>query len=162
MKEIFTKIWKFLWERTGRKELDSDEIWLLERMDRIAAIEEPDYDRMWERIRRKTICKNSPRVKLWRGVAAVALPMAVICTAVYFFREKTQQPSGQFLVENQKETSSRISLTLGNGKVLKIPKGFEDRTGCCASGFFERDCVCCFRKRRRKITLSYDRDTGRG
>ena len=122
MKEIFTKIWKFLWERTGRKELDSDEIWLLERMDRIAAIEEPDYDRMWERIRRKTICKNSPRVKLWRGVAAVALPMAVICTAVYFFREKTQQPSGQFLVENQKETSSRISLTLGNGKVLKIPK----------------------------------------
>ena len=77
---------------------------------------------MWERIRRKTICKNSPRVKLWRGVAAVALPMAVICTAVYFFREKTQQPSGQFLVENQKETSSRISLTLGNGKVLKIPK----------------------------------------
>ena len=73
MKEIFTKIWKFLWERTGRKELDSDEIWLLERMDRIAAIEEPDYDRMWERIRRKTICKNSPRVKLWRGVAAVAL-----------------------------------------------------------------------------------------
>ena len=65
MKEIFTKIWKFLWERTGRKELDSDEIWLLERMDRIAAIEEPDYDRMWERIRRKTICKNSPRVKLW-------------------------------------------------------------------------------------------------
>ena len=67
MKEIFTKIWKFLWERTGRKELDSDEIWLLERMDRIAAIEEPDYDRMWERIRRKTICKNSPRVKLWRG-----------------------------------------------------------------------------------------------
>lgn len=84
MKEIFTKIWKFLWERTGRKELDSDEIWLLERMDRIAAIEEPDYDRMWERIRRKTICKNSPRVKLWRGVAAVALPMAVICTAVYF------------------------------------------------------------------------------
>ena len=74
MKEIFTKIWKFLWERTGRKELDSDEIWLLERMDRIAAIEEPDYDRMWERIRRKTICKNSPRVKLWRGVAAVALP----------------------------------------------------------------------------------------
>jgi hypothetical protein len=66
MKEIFTKIWKFLWERTGRKELDSDEIWLLERMDRIAAIEEPDYDRMWERIRRKTICKNSPRVKLWR------------------------------------------------------------------------------------------------
>ena len=120
--EIFTKIWKFLWERTGRKELDSDEIWLLERMDRIAAIEEPDYDRMWERIRRKTICKNSPRVKLWRGVAAVALPMAVICTAVYFFREKTQQPSGQFLVENQKETSSRISLTLGNGKVLKIPK----------------------------------------
>lgn len=122
MKEIFTKIWKFLWERTGRKELDSDEIWLLERMDRIAAIEEPDYDRMWERIRRETICKNSPRVKLWRGVAAVALPMAVICTAVYFFREKTQQPSGQFLVENQKETSSRISLTLGNGKVLKIPK----------------------------------------
>ena len=76
MKEIFTKIWKFLWERTGRKELDSDEIWLLERMDRIAAIEEPDYDRMWERIRRKTICKNSPRVKLWRGVAGGGLPMA--------------------------------------------------------------------------------------
>ena len=111
MKEIFTKIWKFLWERTGRKELDSDEIWLLERMDRIAAIEEPDYDRMWERIRRKTSCKNSPRVKLRRGVAAAALPMAVICTAVYFFREKTQQPTGLYQVENKKQTSTRLRLT---------------------------------------------------
>lgn len=121
MKEVFTKIWKLLWEKTEKKELDPDETWLLERMNHIAAAEEPDYGRMWSRIYGKTQ-RTSPRIKIWRGVAAVVLPVAMVCAGVYFLREKVKQQPEQLVVENRGVTPSRISLTLGDGKVVTIPK----------------------------------------
>lgn len=114
-------MWRLLWDKPVQEGLDDEEAFFLERAEHICVAEEPDYERMWKRIRRKT-AGPVRRMKIRLRIAAVVLPVAVALAAVYLFQAKARMPSQEKLVKGECPLPPAVRLTLSDGQTVMIPQ----------------------------------------
>ncbi len=99
-----------------------DEYRILTRMNELAETSEPDFERMWWGIRRRTVDRRSRQIRFWRGVAAVVLPVLMGVSVLYVLREQVElvqeSPDGKEIGYADRS----VRLILNDGQVLEIPK----------------------------------------
>lgn len=122
MKELFQQIWPFL-QGENRNKVNSPQVRdVLEHLDQLAQVREPDYDQMWERVRKATTGKKERRIKFFQRVAAVLLPVLILSSAVYFYHFESTLPQEVAKVEKEIEDAPAVRLTLADGKVIRVHK----------------------------------------
>lgn len=120
MKGLFQQIWQFLQGEKEDLKADPKIRGVLERMAQVTQTPEPDFERMWGRVKRATIGKKERRIQFFQRVAAVLLPVLILSATVYFYRSKYPSPQKVVKVEKRVENDAAVRLTLADGKVIRV------------------------------------------
>lgn len=129
MKRFFVQIWNILYKNNGEQAISPEKKSILRKMDEILHDEEPDFDRIWQNIKYRTVrpARNTKIVTICLKVAAVAIPVAILST---FLLNNDKQISKQVVSikhkEIQKENPLAVKLTLSDGSTVDLSKNSND------------------------------------
>lgn len=118
---IFRKIWSVLYDNKQTYLNDPDTRHILKRLYQFVFFKEPDYDRMWMQICRKTVGRKS-HIWLRKNViwyAAVLLPILVISSVFIYLKPDVNRLTKDV---NTVVVDKAVRLTLADGKMIDIPR----------------------------------------
>ena len=129
MKRFFDQIWNLLSGDDGGQDASPQLRRAIRNMDEILYVEEPDFNRMWQNIRSKTIhqSRRSNIISISLKVAAVAIPFVVACSLLFTDKKIEQRPVA--VVKQFKpvvEDPHKVKLTLSDGSTIDLSKNSKD------------------------------------